>query len=44
MLAFLLIIALATSMTVGVTQTHASRVHVSPACQINQDPQGGCAQ
>ncbi len=42
MLTFLFTLALAANLVVGTTQVHAGRIHVSPACQVNQDPQGGC--
>ena len=42
MLAFILTIALATGVALGIPPCHATHVHVAPACQTNQDPLGGC--
>jgi hypothetical protein len=43
MLAFLVTLAVATSLAFGAPRLHPTHVHVSPACSPNQDPQGGCA-
>jgi hypothetical protein len=42
MTALVLALALTTAFLAAAQPGHAGHIHVSPACQVNQDPQGGC--